>query len=46
MSVASDFTAGAILTMALPIGLVFAVGIYWALLLRKRAAGARTGKTE
>jgi hypothetical protein len=43
---ASHFLAGAVLTMALPVGLVIAVGVYWALLLRKRATGARTGKTE
>ena len=33
-----------ILTLALPVGLLVAVGIYWALLLRRRSAGARSGK--
>lgn len=43
---AAHFLEGAVLTMAMPIGLVVAVGIYWAMLLRRRATGARTGKTE
>lgn len=43
---ASHFLAGAILTWAMPIGLLVLVGLYWALLLRRRAAGARTGKVE
>jgi hypothetical protein len=43
---ADHFLAGAILSMALPVGLVVAVGAYWAMLLRRRSAGARTGKTE
>jgi len=41
---ASHFLAGSILTLALPVGLLVAVGIYWALLLRRRSAGARSGK--
>lgn len=44
--VASHFLTGALLTWAMPIGLLLLVGIYWALLLRRRAAGARTGKVE
>ena len=32
---ASHFLAGSILTLALPVGLLVAVGIYWALLLRR-----------
>ena len=44
--VASHFLAGAILSWALPIALLLAIGLYWALLLRRRAAGARTGKVE
>lgn len=43
---ASHFLAAAILSWALPIALLVAVGIYWSLLLRRRAAGARTGKVE
>ena len=34
--VASHFLAGAILTWALPIGLVALIGIYWAIVLRRR----------
>ncbi len=44
--VASHFLAGAILSWALPIGLLILVGLYWALLLRRRSAGARSGKVE
>ena len=44
--VAAHFLAGSLLTMLLPIGLLILVGIYWALLLRRRSAGARTGKVE
>jgi hypothetical protein len=43
---ASNFLAGAILTLVLPVGALVAVGIYWALLLRRRSAGARTGRVE
>ena len=43
---AAHFLAGAILTLVLPVGLLVCVGIYWMLLLRRRATGARTGKTE
>jgi hypothetical protein len=45
-TVAAHFLAGSLLTLLLPVGLVVAVGIYWALLLRRRSAGARTGKVE
>ena len=43
---ASHFLAGSLLTWAMPIGLLLAIAIYWTLLLRRRAAGARTGKVE
>jgi hypothetical protein len=43
---ASHFLAGSILTLVLPVGLLVAVGIYWALLLRRRSSGARSGKVE
>jgi hypothetical protein len=36
MTIASHFLTGAILTWALPIGLVAAIGIYWAVVLRRR----------
>lgn len=44
--VASHFLTGALLTWAMPIGLLIVVGVYWAVLLRRRSAGARTGKVE
>jgi cytochrome c-type biogenesis protein CcmH/NrfF len=44
--VASHFLTGELLTWALPIGILLAVGLYWTLLLRRRSAGARTGKVE
>lgn len=44
--VASHFLLGEVLTWALPIALLIAVGVYWAMLLRRRSAGARTGKVE
>jgi cytochrome c-type biogenesis protein CcmH/NrfF len=34
--VASHFLAGAILTWALPIGVLVVIGIYWAVVLRRR----------
>lgn len=43
---ASHFLAGAVLSWALPVGLVVIVGVYWMLLLRRRSPGARTGKVE
>ena len=46
MIVASHFLAGSILTLVLPVGLVVVVGIYWAVVLRRRSAGARSGKVE
>jgi cytochrome c-type biogenesis protein CcmH/NrfF len=46
MVASSHFLAGALLTWAMPIGLLVLVGLYWALLLRRRSAGARTGKVE
>jgi hypothetical protein len=44
--VAAHFLAGSILTLVMPVGLLIAVGIYWAVLLRRRSAGARSGKIE
>ena len=44
--VAAHFLAGSILTLVLPVGLLVLIGIYWALLLRRRSAGARSGKVE
>lgn len=46
MIVASHFLAGSILTLVLPVGLLVVIGIYWAILLRRRSAGARSGKVE
>ncbi len=46
LTVASHFFAGSLLTLLLPVGLVIVVGLYWALLFRRRSARARTGKTE
>jgi hypothetical protein len=46
MIVASHFLAGSILTLVLPVGLLIVVGIYWTILLRRRSAGARSGKVE
>jgi cytochrome c-type biogenesis protein CcmH/NrfF len=42
----SHFLAGSLLSWAMPIGVLILVGIYWALLLRRRSPGARTGKIE
>lgn len=44
--VASHFLAASLLTLLLPVGVLAAVGVYWGLLLRRRSAGARTGKVE
>lgn len=46
MTIASHFLAGSILSLLLPVGLLAAVGIYWWVLLRRRAPGARSGKVE
>ena len=46
LTVASHFFAGSLLTLLMPVGLLVLVGLYWALLVRRRSAGARTGKTE
>jgi uncharacterized membrane protein YdfJ with MMPL/SSD domain len=43
---ASHFLAGSILTLVLPVGLLIAVGIYWSLLLRRRAGDVRRGKVQ
>ncbi len=34
--IATDFLAASILTLVLPIGLLVAVGIWWATILRRR----------
>lgn len=46
LTVASHFFAGSLLTLLMPVGLLILVGLYWALLIRRRSSGARTGKTE
>jgi hypothetical protein len=46
MTLASHFEAGAILTLVLPVGALIAVGVYWWILLRRRAPGARSGKVQ
>jgi hypothetical protein len=46
VTIASHFLAGSILSLLLPVGLLVAVGIYWWVLLRRRAPGARNGKVE
>jgi hypothetical protein len=46
VTIASHFLAGSILSLLLPVGLLVAVGIYWWVLLRRRAPGARSGKVE
>jgi hypothetical protein len=45
-TIASHFFAGSLLTLLMPVGLLVIVGVYWAVLVRRRSAGARTGKTE
>jgi hypothetical protein len=44
--VASHFLIASLLTLLVPVGVLAAVGVYWALLLRRRSAGARSGKVE
>ncbi len=44
--VASHFLTGAILTLVVPVGLLIIIGLYWLVLLRRRAPGARSGKVE
>ena len=46
LTIASHFFAGSLLTLLLPVGLLVAVGVYWALLIRRRSAGTRSGKTS
>lgn len=46
MTVASNFEAGAILTLVLPLGILIAVGVYWWILLRRRSTGARSGRVQ
>jgi hypothetical protein len=46
VTIASHFLAGAILSLLLPVGLLVGVGIYWWVLLRRRAPGARSGRVE
>ena len=38
--IASHFLAGAILSWAMPLGLLIAIGIYWTVLLRRRSGGS------
>lgn len=35
--IATDFLAGSLLSWALPIGLLLAIGVYWLLTLRRRS---------
>jgi hypothetical protein len=44
LTIASHFFAGSLLTLLLPVGLLVAVGLYWAWLIRRRSAETRTGK--
>jgi hypothetical protein len=44
--VASHFFTASLLTLLLPVAVLVLVGLYWALLLRRRSAGARSGKVE
>jgi cytochrome c-type biogenesis protein CcmH/NrfF len=44
--VASHLLLGEVLTWAMPIAVLIAIGVYWALLLRRRSPGAGTGKVE
>jgi hypothetical protein len=37
--IASDFLAGSILTLVLPVGLLIAIVVYWTILLRRRSGG-------
>jgi hypothetical protein len=46
LTIASHFFAASLLTLLMPVGLLIVVGLYWALLIRRRSAGAGTGKTE
>ena len=43
---ASHFLVASLLTLLLPVAVLAAVGTYWALLLRRRSPGARSGKVE
>ena len=43
---AAHFLTGSILTLVLPVGLLVAVGIYWALLLRRRASSGGSGEAR
>jgi hypothetical protein len=38
--IATDYLTGGLLTLLLPVGLLIAVCIYWAVLLRRRHGGA------
>jgi hypothetical protein len=46
LTIASHFFAGSLLTLLLPVGTLIVVGLYWAVLIRRRSAGARSSKTE
>jgi hypothetical protein len=39
MDVTASFLAGSVLTLALPLGLLTAVLIWWAVILRRRSGG-------
>lgn len=39
MDLTASFLAGALLSWALPLGLVTAVLVYWAVILRRRSGG-------
>lgn len=39
MDVTASFLAGSVLSLILPVGLLIAVGIWWATILRRRSGG-------
>lgn len=39
MDLTASYLAGSILSWALPIALLLAVGIYWSIIMRRRARG-------
>jgi hypothetical protein len=46
LTIASHFFAASLLTLLMPVGLLILVGLYWALLIRRRSPGAGAGKNE
>lgn len=44
--IAAHTLAAEILTLVLPAALLIGVGVYWWVLLRRRAPGARSGKVD